>query len=288
MANRKQRQAVAQATVDILKEEKYVYTAWETSATIDTSTHNVDISRELQQSIKQTCSFSESCVLPKLLPKTKYKTEFRVRNITSLAAAKQLHDEYNTTGSVAVLNFASAKNPGGGFMRGSMAQEESLALSSGLYATLQNDRMYSHHRPMTGGIYTDWVIVSPVVPVFRRDDLSLMETPWLCSFITCPAVNATAAQRTLSEEQLQNAMRKRMRRMLQVTAAHHDGALVLGAWGCGVFGNDCTMVAKLFRELLCSDQEFIDRWPIVYFAVLDSTKDEKFIRPFEIEIAECV
>eukprot|EP00978_Attheya_sp_CCMP212_P001941 scaffold4035_cov52-Attheya_sp.AAC.4 len=285
MANRKQRHAVGQATVDILKEGKYFYTVSETSATIDTQ--KVDISRDLQQSIKQTCSYSENCVLPKLLPKTKHKTEFRVHNITSLAAAKQLYDEYKTS-SVAVLNFASANNPGGGFLRGSVAQEESLAYSSGLYATIKNDHMYAHHRPMKGGIYTDWVIVSPVVPVFRRDDFSLMETPWLCSFITCPAINATAAKKILSEKQLQNAMRKRMRRMLQVTAAHHNGPLVLGAWGCGVFGNDCTMVARLFRELLCSDQEFIDRWPVVYFAVLDSTKDEKFIRPFEIEISECV
>eukprot|EP00978_Attheya_sp_CCMP212_P032157 scaffold124080_cov76-Attheya_sp.AAC.1 len=57
---------------------------------------------------------------------------------------------------------------------------------------------------------------------------SLMETLWLCSFITCPNVNATATKKILSEEQLQNSMmRKRMRRMLQVTAAHHNGPLVL-------------------------------------------------------------
>jgi len=32
-----------------------------------------------------------------------------------------------------VLNFASAKNPGGGFLKGSFAQEEALAASSDLY-----------------------------------------------------------------------------------------------------------------------------------------------------------
>ena len=57
-----------------------------------------------------------------------------VVNETTLAGiARVLADG---AGPVAALNFASAKNPGGGFLGGSQAQEESLARSSALYASL--------------------------------------------------------------------------------------------------------------------------------------------------------
>lgn len=80
-----------------------------------------------------------------------------------------------TDGAVAALNFASATHPGGGFLSGARAQEESIARSSGLFACLEGREMYSWHRSRLDAMYSDWIIYSPDVPVFRTDDGELLE-----------------------------------------------------------------------------------------------------------------
>src|SRR5205823_7936071 len=93
-------------------------------------------------------------------------TRFEVANETTLAAARRLL----TAGLRPVaLNFASATAPGGGFLSGARAQEESLARSSGLYACLVGNAMYEFHRPRHDPMYTHYAIYSPDVPVFRTD-----------------------------------------------------------------------------------------------------------------------
>jgi uncharacterized protein (TIGR02452 family) len=88
-------------------------------------------------------------------------------NGTSLASARTIAARGTTP---LVLNFASAKNPGGGFLNGARAQEESLARSSALYPCLRKSGMYDHHRASGDCLYTDWMIVSPEVPVYRDDE----------------------------------------------------------------------------------------------------------------------
>ena len=76
---------------------------------------------------------------------TQHETTIEVFNETTFAGARALLKA--GAEKVCCLNFASAKNPGGGFLGGSQAQEESLARASGLYASLQQTReYYEFHR----------------------------------------------------------------------------------------------------------------------------------------------
>ncbi len=277
LLNRQQRKHLAASTLEVLRTGQV---------------GDWDISECLDSSKQKTSSYPENhnISVQSLRPvKESTRTEIRVFNMTTIAAAKQLllEETEDAVASVAALNFASAVNPGGGFLDGSVAQEESLAMNSGLYACLNGDLMYEHHwKNRNYGIYSDWAIFSPDVPVFRNEvDGSLLDAPWLCSIVSCPCINAGVAQKhmNLSKGQMRDLLEKRMRRMLIVLAAHHDGNVVLGAWGCGVFKNDPAVIASIFSELL-QDKLFANRWPKIIFAVLDK-ENGRAIRAFESAFA---
>lgn len=195
------------------------------------------------------------------------RTQITVTNRSTLSAAYFLSAQY---GNVTALNFASAKHPGGGFLAGAQAQEESLARASGLYACLKAKfEFYAHHRERQTSLYSDRMIYSPCVPVFRDEAGGLLDQPWLCSFITAAAVNAGAVRQNepAHAADIEPSMRQRARKILGVAAANGADALILGAWGCGVFKNEPRAVARIFRNLL--QGEFADAFACVEFAVLD-------------------
>jgi uncharacterized protein (TIGR02452 family) len=208
-----------------------------------------------------------------------HPTEFRVVNCTTLAAARQLIRD--GAADVCCLNFASAKNPGGGFLNGSQAQEESLARASGLYACIAPMRgMYDTNRQLGSCLYTDHMIYSPGVPVFRDDDDALLAEPYTASVITAPAVNAGALHQR-ERPLIEPTMLARAEKVLALAAAHRHEALVLGAWGCGVFRNDPAGVARWFRHHLGEGGSFRGAFRAVVFAVLDRSEGERTLKPFE-------
>ncbi len=150
-----------------------------------------------------------------------------------------------------------------------------------LYACLLGREMYEHHRPTRGGMYTAWVIYSPGVPVIRDEAGALLRDPFEVSFLTSPAPNAgVVLERDPSRRpEITEAMRERIDKVLAVAAHHGHDALVLGAWGCGVFRNDPTEVAGLFGEAL--EGRFAGAFARVVFAVLDSSEERRFIGPFD-------
>ncbi|GHJ95978.1 TIGR02452 family protein [Streptomyces sp. NE5-10] len=173
---------------------------------------------------------------------------------------------------VAVLNFASARNPGGGYLNGAQAQEEALCRSSALHATLlRAPAYYEHHRSDRDAFYTDRVIHSPRVPVFRDDRGALLATPFTVGFLTSPAPNAGVVRRTRPERahRLPAALASRAERVLETAAAEGYRRIVLGAWGCGVFRNDPAEVAGAFKALLTGDGRFAAHFDETVFAVLD-------------------
>ena len=149
----------------------------------------VEIRAVLRRSVEGTCTYPPDRPLADIRRVDNKSTSIAVANETTLVTARRMVEKGLT---VVALNFASAKHPGGGFLGGSRAQEESLARSSGLYACLAGNPMYDFHRARGDAMYTNYAIYSPDVPVFRTDDGTLLEQPWLCSFVTAPAVNAKA------------------------------------------------------------------------------------------------
>lgn len=198
-------------------------------------------------------------------------TRFEVTGESSLGAARRLASDTGN-GTPAVLNFASARNPGGGYLNGAKAQEEALCRASALYACLlRAPGYYEHHRAVRDPFYSDRVIHSPGVPVFRDDRGVLLSEPFTAGFLTSPAPNAGVVLRTAPERAagLPRALAVRAERVLETAAAHGYRALVLGAWGCGVFRNDPAQVAGAFRALLGPGGRFAGAFAHVVFAILD-------------------
>ncbi|QDS99222.1 TIGR02452 family protein [Adhaeretor mobilis] len=217
-----------------------------------------------------------------------YETVIEVENETTLSAATRLIVEQKRPNTLC-LNFASAKNPGGGFLGGSQAQEESLARSSALYASLLTQNVYYEtNRACRTALYTDLMILSPDVPVFRADEGSLLPDPYLLSILTSPAVNAGAVKKNEQDKEpmIIPTMTQRIAKVLTIAAEHGYEHLIFGAWGCGVFRNDPGEIAKLFAEALLDGGQFCNRFASVTFAVLDGTDGERIIRPFRQEFVK--
>ena len=201
---------------------------------------------------------------------------------TTLAAARRLVEREGARGPL-VLNFASAKNAGGGFLGGSRAQEESLARSSALYASLQaGQEYYDQNRRCRSTLYTDHAILSPGVPVFRDDEGALLDRPYEASFFTMPAVNVGALRPgDGDQERVGEVMAGRVEKLFAVAAAEGYDALVLGAWGCGVFRNDPRMIARLFRDALFGADRWAWKFGRVVFAVFTSATERQNLDAFE-------
>jgi uncharacterized protein (TIGR02452 family) len=273
---RSQRKQFAEETIKIIEAGEY----------LSPSGSIVDIRQDLKRSYEGTVLYTPND-FPDLLEKVRtlslcHVPEIQVLNITSLEAAKM--NLSDSTGKVCCLNFASAKNPGGGFLNGSQAQEESLARSSGLYHSITSvTEFYSHHRSLDTCLYSDHMIYSPDVPVFRDDEGVLLERPHNLSFITSPAVNAGAVRRNEPPNVplIVPVLRERAKKIMLVAAINGCSRIILGAWGCGVFANDPADVAGVFAELLRSDHDVKGLFTQVIFAVYDKSPEQSTYKAFE-------
>jgi uncharacterized protein (TIGR02452 family) len=206
---------------------------------------------------------------------------------STLQAGARLADE-----NACFLNFASAKHPGGGFLSGSLAQEESIARSSALYHTLVvHPEFYEENKRSQSrdiGLYLDYAIYSPKVPVLRNDDGEWLEEPYFMSILTSPAPNKNAILQDLGpafvehpddamkqklmdiEVKIAVTFRNRMKQVLEIMADNGHRTIVLGSWGSGAFGQNPYLVSELFKEALIKCPYFDN----VIFAIYDSPDSE--------------
>ena len=281
MMSRNQRAKLAQETLDILKTGFYQTAAGNSVPLADQQAQSVagtvvyrpDGWKRVLRKVDQT--FLE---VPPLV-----ETKIEVTQETTMEAAQRVIQREQAA-HVAALNFASAKNPGGGFLNGSQAQEECLARSSGLYPTLTTTmEMYQHNQLFGSLLYSEYLMYSPNVPFFRDDEGRLLENPYLLSIITAPAPNAGAIQQNQpkSVAKIQEVMFGRMENILAVAFLQGQTTLILGAWGCGVFRNDPKIVATLFAKHLLTGGKFQNRFERVVFAVYATPKEQHNFLTFQ-------
>ena len=291
---------------------------------------SVDISSLMSFSLKQTklyqerYTFSYCNIDGKQLRKYR-EMDIEINHETTLDAAYRLRGEYGNNTRMVMLNFSSARNPGGGWDTGSVAQEESIARSSTLIPTLMMhyDAFYEYHRRNRNMLYSHALIYSPNVVVMKHGNGRYIERGdgyYLCDVVTSPAVNAKnyvkrahlnddamrkyggyqrskgfkgTKNKTKGKERdmerecaawnvVEHVMTERIRRVLELCLQNGNEVVILGAWGCGVFGNDPAMIANIFAELLANQYRNVFRK--VVFAILDDRRHrtiDKFVRQFE-------
>lgn len=197
--------------------------------------------------------FPEMCseVLAELTPQSVERTaDFTVQahllQTDTISAVLQFRGK-----RVCALNFANANVPGGAYSLGGNAQEEALCRASLLYYTIRTAHaFYNANRLHTLPDYTDTMIYSENVPIIRDNAGNLLETQMLCDFITSPAVNRRLAKAILPGKKLDQTMQRRIEKIITLAAIKHPDILILGAYGCGVFGNRRESVYPMFESAI--------------------------------------
>jgi uncharacterized protein (TIGR02452 family) len=248
----------------------------------------INVEKQIQKCVEQTKTIKPDDwenILIKIERKKAelaFETTTKVLNCSTIKALKTTREGLK----VGVLNFASAKNPGGGFLSGASAQEESLARSSCLYASQTKDwEMYNFNRNQTTLLYSDYMIYSPEVVFWFSDDGDAFEQPFIADVITSPAPNRGAMlQHNRKDEmaEIEKVFKVRIENVLAIALQNDVESLILGAWGCGVFRNETKEVARFFNEVI--EDKFKSCFQEIIYAIYDSSDKKENYNAFVNEI----
>lgn len=251
----------------------------------------IDYSKEHQKIMLEDYPF------PNLPKKNDEPCKIIVSKERSLQAARK----YVKKGlSTAVLNFASATNPGGGVSKGSSAQEECLCRCSTLYKNIATElpvtQFYQPHRRAKNALYNNDCIYTPGVVVFKSDtnvpELLNKKDWYTVDVITCAAPNlrenpggsmmnpnkGEVAVNNISYDELEKIHIERGRKILTIARMHMCPVVILGAFGCGAFKNPPTVVANAYRKLI---KEFKYHFDTIEFAVYCPSYNDTNYRVFK-------
>lgn len=165
---------------------------------------------------------------------------------------------------VCALNFASFTHPGGGYIIGSHAQEESLCADSCLYNVLsQFPDYYAYNIKHTNnGLYENRALYSPKV-VFKNTNMKAK-----CDILTCASPNKNSFVDNGNENK--KALKSRIKFILNIIKEEHPDIVILGAFGCGAFGQNPKAVANYFYEMI---DEYLPADIKVVFAIPKSNNE---------------
>jgi uncharacterized protein (TIGR02452 family) len=202
-----------------------------------------------------------------------------VINRDTFDAALDLMAREAPKGRVAVLNFASHRNPGGGWLNGSTAQEECLCYRSSLALSL-----HSRYYPwkMNQGLYTRDVIIirtaehELLVPPIAPADLPVVSVLSIAA-LHHPKISdvdvveaGVVRKKTMMVAKDRGITKAKLRMTLRMAAVNGHRNLVLGALGCGVFANPPEDAADCWKEVLQEPEFAGGWWNHIWFAVLDT------------------
>ena len=265
MSNRSSRQEVAKETISIIAKKAYDFEGNSVNLYGD-----LDYSSKLyvEEELDVLCKNSE-------LNKRNFKTKLKFKKesvVSTIITCGKSPKEY---GKVTVLTFASARHAGGGFLKGSMAQEEAIAYASDLHPRIKNfPDFYKYSKHFKSGIYSHRMIYTKNLVVFRDANGDLLKAPVNCDVISSCAVNITDLKRKNQYDLISIAnevMTERIERVIALAKDNHTDTLILGAFGTGVFGNNPYRIKEAFQTIL-NKPEYRTAFKFVIFAVTDSLR----------------
>lgn len=207
-------------------------------------------------------------------------------NDDSYSVAREVKKHHPKDG-VLVLNFANPVNPGGGVRNGANAQEEDLCRKSSLLLALEDSSAkdyYDYNKSLHTYMGSNAIIMNPTVEIIKDAKGELLDESVVVSVMTCAAPMITHDMDGMTQEEYEAMFYERIVATLKVAANYGYKYLVLGAWGCGAFGNDAQIIAKLYfkalKEIRYNDLSHESLFKQIYFAVLDRSVNQYNFKAF--------
>lgn len=166
---------------------------------------------------------------------------------------------------VTILNMASDYKPCGGALNGAKAQEECIARRSNLFMLLP-PQIYPWHRSL--------ILYNQGLDVCKDSNYNLCD-PFQVNCISIAGVRNPKldANGQYKDKRLRDAMKNKINNLFKVAYLNKQDTLVLGAIGCGAFGNPPHEVATMFVNLI---EEYKYLFKNIYFAVLSHGRNENY------------
>lgn len=164
----------------------------------------------------------------------------------------------------AILNFADGFEKGGLVLKGAPTQEESICRCSNLYLSLCSPQAEKEYYDFNrkNNTASDRLIYSPDVTFVKNGEYETLKHPVRMDVISCPA--------PMGHEATEDILKHRMKCIVGAAIDNGIECLVLGAWGCGVFGNSPEIVAKCFKAVLA---DYGGNFKEVFFAIKPNDGD---------------
>ena len=110
----------------------------------------------------------------------------------------------------------------------------------------------------------------------EHNNYEFLETPITTDCLLCSAYShPTITKDGHLDSTFKAKTLKKMEAMLNIFIENGNTCIILGAWGCGAFGNPAEDIAQMFKSLLLSPT-YCDRFEHVVFAVI---KDQWHLVP---------